>query len=201
MWRHRIYSAKCIKNKIKLRAICLISVLWQTLLHPPPRLQTITTRWSEPAAQLQHKIPNSVSNLQQSLTDSQVTGYLKASSNRLPSGPLSLSLSLSARTAASLRWSPNFFLFLNSLFAQRREWTSLFNIFRPTSPSEGGSCRAAFSIKPPAARSLWSNSHRLRRGADKGKRTLKLKWFLSTRNGGWFEVSLLPFFKYRNFLF
>ncbi|CAB1447175.1 unnamed protein product, partial [Pleuronectes platessa] len=32
--------------------------------------------------------------------------------------------------------------------------TSLFNIFRSTSPCEGGSCRAAASIKPPAARSL-----------------------------------------------
>lgn len=49
---------------------------------------------------------------------------------------------------------------LNPLPGPRGEWTSLFNIFRPTSPAEGGSCRAASSIKPPAGRSLWRNSRR-----------------------------------------
>ncbi len=77
------------------------------------------------------------------------------------------SLSLPERTAASRLWSPNFSLFLNSLSGPRGEWTSLFNIFRPTSSAEGGSCRAAFSIKPPAARSLWRNSHRFGREGEK----------------------------------
>lgn len=64
--------------------------------------------------------------------------------------PLSLSLPLFSF----------FVVGLNPLPGPRGEWTSLFNIFRPTSPAEGGSCRAASSIKPPAGRSLWRNSRR-----------------------------------------
>lgn len=75
-------------------------------------------------------------------TRSQLIGYLRVSlSAGIWSPPhthtLSLSparsLSLSKRTAASPLWSPNVFLFLILSPLRVREWTSLFNIFRPTS--------------------------------------------------------------------
>lgn len=56
--------------------------------------------------------------------------------------------------------SPNVFLFLASLSlcSAVNETPSPFNIFKPTSQLKVD--HAAFSIKPPAARSLWRSRHR-----------------------------------------